>query len=200
MNQKSRQTASSKVGKEYKLYKLLNNSNFGIDCQNSIDNCYLEPIYDDFNEISFIKKYKTIFSDEGLRDFFLPDLPRNEIEQTFQAKIFALNKNDPTFEARKKYLERKKEEEPEAVDSFEKSKRSKKRKFKTVDEKISSCFDLRKTKMLIEFNEVESASIKSFAVRKKKSNKSNHKIYVRKITNVCQTFTQKFHIFLGRST
>ena len=88
MNQKSHQTASSKVGKEYKLYKLLNNSNFGIDCQNSIDNCYLEPIYDDFNEISFIKKYKTIFSDEGLRDFFLPDLPRNEIEQTFQAKIF----------------------------------------------------------------------------------------------------------------
>ena len=170
MNQKSRQTASSKVGKEF--YKLLNNSNFGIDCQNNIDNCYLEPIYDDFNEISFIKKYTTIFSDEGLRDFFLPDLPRNEIEQTFQAKIFALNKNDPTFEARKKYLERKKEEEPEAVDSFEKSKRSKKRKFKTVDEKISSCFDLRKTKMLIEFNEAESASIKSFAVRKKNAIKA----------------------------
>ena len=37
MNQKSRQTASSKVGKEF--YKLLNNSNFGIDCQNNTDNC-----------------------------------------------------------------------------------------------------------------------------------------------------------------
>ena len=46
MNQKARQTASSLVQK--KFYKLLNNSNFGIDCRNNIDNCYLEPAYDDF--------------------------------------------------------------------------------------------------------------------------------------------------------
>lgn len=64
MNQKSRQTASSKVEKDF--YKLLNNNNFGIDCQNNIDNCYLEPIYEDFNEISYIKRYTTIFSDESL--------------------------------------------------------------------------------------------------------------------------------------
>ena len=47
MNQKSRQTASSKVEKDF--YKLLNNSKFGIDCRNNIDNCYLEPIYDDID-------------------------------------------------------------------------------------------------------------------------------------------------------
>ena len=62
MNQKSRQTTSSKVEKDF--YKLLNNSNFGIDSRNNIDNCYLEPIYDDFYEISYIKKYTTIFFDE----------------------------------------------------------------------------------------------------------------------------------------
>ena len=44
MNQKSRQTASIKVEKDF--YKLLNNSNFGIDCRNSIDNCSFEIIYD----------------------------------------------------------------------------------------------------------------------------------------------------------
>ena len=44
MNQKSRQTASIKVEKDF--YKLLNNSNFGIDCRNSIDNCSFELIYD----------------------------------------------------------------------------------------------------------------------------------------------------------
>lgn len=43
----------------------------------------------------------------------------------------------------------------------------KKRKFKTIDEKITSCSDPRNTKMLIEFNEAESASVKSFAVKKK---------------------------------
>ena len=49
MNQKARQTASSSVEKYF--YKLLNNSNFGIDCRNNMDNCYLEPLYDDFSEI-----------------------------------------------------------------------------------------------------------------------------------------------------
>ena len=167
MNQKSRQTASSKVEKDF--YKLLNNNNFGIDCQNNIDNCYLEPIYEDFNEISYIKRYTTIFSDESLAKeiFFLPDLLRKEIEQTFQGRIFALNKEDPTYEARKKYLERKKEEEIDAANSFEKNKKRKKRKFKTIDEKISSYSDPRKTKMIMEFN--ESASTESFAVKKKMS-------------------------------
>ena len=42
MNKKSRQTTSSKVEKEF--YKVLNNSNFGIDCRNNIYNCYLESI------------------------------------------------------------------------------------------------------------------------------------------------------------
>ena len=77
INQKSHQTASSKVEKDF--YKLLNNSNFGIDCQNNIGNRYLEPIYDDVNKISYIKRYTTIFSHKSLRDFFLPYLLRKEI-------------------------------------------------------------------------------------------------------------------------
>ena len=58
MNQKSHQTASSKVEKD--SYKLLNNSNFGTDCRNDTDKCYLEPIYDDINEVGFIKQYTNI--------------------------------------------------------------------------------------------------------------------------------------------
>ena len=107
MNKKSRQTATSSVEKDF--YKLLNNSNFGIDCRNNIDNCTLEPIYDDFSEIAYIKNYTTIFNDETLRDFFSPPLLRQEIIQIYDAKIFALNKEDPTYEARKKYFESKKE-------------------------------------------------------------------------------------------
>ena len=102
-NQKARQTASSSVEKDF--YKLLNNSNFGIDCRNNLDNCYLEPLYDDFSEISYIKKFTTIFNDETFLDFFRPSLLREEISQTFQAKIFALNKEEMTYEARKKYYE-----------------------------------------------------------------------------------------------
>ena len=53
MNRYSKQKANSSVEKYF--YKLLNNSNFGIDCQNNIDNCVFEPIYDEIGEIGYIK-------------------------------------------------------------------------------------------------------------------------------------------------
>ena len=43
----------------------------------------------------------------------------------------------------------------------------KKRKFQEVSEKTNECLDPRKTKMIVEFNNHESTSIKSFAVKKK---------------------------------
>ena len=104
MNQKARQTASSSVEKDF--YKLLNNSNFGIDCRNNIDNQYLEPIYDDFLEILSIKKFATIFSNDTFHDFFSPSILREEITQTFQSKVFASNKEETTYEVRKKYYEK----------------------------------------------------------------------------------------------
>ena len=69
-----------------------------------------------------------MFGDESYRDFFQPNLLGQETEQTFEAKIFALDKNDQTYEAKKKYLERKREEDLDAVDSFGK-KRTKIKKF-----------------------------------------------------------------------
>lgn len=58
MNQKARQKTTSLV--QHDFYKLLSNSNFEIDCRNNIDNCMLEPIYDEISEISYIKKFDTI--------------------------------------------------------------------------------------------------------------------------------------------
>ena len=68
MNPKSRQTATSSVEKDF--YKLLNRSNFGIDCRINVDNCYVEPFYDDFSEISYIKNFTTILNDATFRNFF----------------------------------------------------------------------------------------------------------------------------------
>ena len=59
------------------------------------------------------------------------------------------------------------EEELDAVGfCLEKSKNKGKKKFQNIDEKIEDCLDPRKTKMIIEFNNREPASIKSFAVKK----------------------------------
>ena len=40
-------------------------------------------------------------------------------------------------------------------------------KFKNIDEKITDCLDPRKTRMVIDFSDRKSVSIKSFAVKKK---------------------------------
>ena len=58
------------------------------------------------------------------------------------------------------------EKELDSVESFAKSKNKRKRKFKNVDEKIAESQDPRKTKIVIEFNNHEAASIKSIAVKK----------------------------------
>ena len=68
MKQKLRQAATSKVEKDF--YKLLNNSNFGIDCRNNIDNSKLELIYGGIDEISYIKKFTNLMGDYRYRDFF----------------------------------------------------------------------------------------------------------------------------------
>ena len=63
MNQKSRQAALASVERDF--CELLNNTNFGIDCRSNIYNCILEPLYDDLDEIPYIKKLTTIFSDDA---------------------------------------------------------------------------------------------------------------------------------------
>ena len=77
-----------------------------------------------------------------------------------------MNKDDPRYEARKEYFQNKMDKKLDDVDSFEKKKKKKRKHFQIYD-KITDCFDPRKTKMVVKFNNRESASIISFAVRKR---------------------------------
>ena len=92
---------------------------------------------------------------------------REEINAIFNENLFSLNNEEPSYEARKKYFEKKKDKELDAVDSFEKTKKAKKRKIQDVEDKISHYLNPGKTKMIIDFKDRDSASIKSFAVKKK---------------------------------
>ena len=94
---------------------------------------------------------------------------KEEIIQTFQVRIFALDKNDLIYEARKEYFENKMDDELDSVESFVKLRNKTKRKFKDIGEKIAESLDARKTKMVLEFNDHEAASIKSIAVKKRSS-------------------------------
>ena len=71
MNQKSRQLSKNDVEKDF--FKLMNNSNFGYDCRNNLDNCKFNPILDELGEISYINRYHNIF-DEKVSNFVSTDL------------------------------------------------------------------------------------------------------------------------------
>ena len=67
MNQKARQEASDKVESDF--CKLLNNSNFGYECRNNLDNLNFEPINDELNELNFTKKYHSNLYDLSIKQF-----------------------------------------------------------------------------------------------------------------------------------
>ena len=122
MNQKSRQKATSSVERDF--YKLLNNANFGIDCRDNVNNRYFEPIYDEISEISYIKKFDSICDNKKYRNFCDIELMKEEVEDKYNGLIFELEPFDPTFEARKYFLQSKKEIDLDSIESMSAHKKT----------------------------------------------------------------------------
>ena len=82
MNQTSRQNAKNNIEKDF--FKLMNNANFGFDCRNNANNTKFEPIIDEMNEITYIKKYYNLFDkrvDKFVRSEILEQQINSEYEQ-----------------------------------------------------------------------------------------------------------------------
>ena len=47
MNHRAKQNAKNSIEKDF--YKLMNNSNFGYDCRNNLDNCQFVSIFDELH-------------------------------------------------------------------------------------------------------------------------------------------------------
>ena len=95
MNQKSKQQSRNKVEKDF--YKLMNNSNFGYDCRNNLDNCKFVPIFDKYNELTYIHRYHDIF-DQKISQFVTSELLRADIEEKFNDKLSKFDKEDRFYE------------------------------------------------------------------------------------------------------
>ena len=87
---------------------------------------------------------------------------REDIEQTFNGELVAVDPNDPTFAARKYSIN---VERAENLDALESMSEYKKNKFFDIDLKIGNSVKSKTTKMLADFNCLDSASIQSFAVK-----------------------------------
>ena len=90
MNQKSRQKAEINVEKDF--FKLLN-TYFRYDCRNNLDNCIFEPICDELDEITYLKKYNSLF-DRSLSSFVNLKLIGDKVERDYNEKTLKIKAND----------------------------------------------------------------------------------------------------------
>ena len=120
MNQKSRQESKNSIEKDF--YKLMDNSNFGYDCRNNIDNCKFVPIFDQYNEITFINQYRNVF-DEKVSQFVTSDLLKEQIEETYNDKLMKLDPGDRFYEIELETIKLERLSSLEAAEKLDQSKK-----------------------------------------------------------------------------
>ena len=164
MNQKSRQLSKNNIEKDF--YKLMNNSNFGYDCRNNLDNCEFVPIFDELKEITYINRYFNFF-DPRVSKFVTGDLIRQQIEETYNDKLIKLDKEDKFYAIKLNSLKAKRMSDLDTADNFDK-KIKKIRRLNLIDytKRKDEALRDQKIKSLIDFDEEYCSSIRSLAVKK----------------------------------
>ena len=127
MNQKSRQQSKNNIEKDF--YKLMNNSNFGYDCRNNLDNCKFVPIFDELKEITYINRYHNIF-DPKICEFVTPDLLKADVEEKFNNKLMKLDKEDKFYEIKLQTLKTERLTDLESAEKFEQRKKKNEKRTK----------------------------------------------------------------------
>ena len=89
MNQNLQQNWQNKIEKDF--YKLLNNFSYGHDCSNNLGNCIFEPIFNELEEITYIKRYHNLF-DSKISGFVNSELIEKKIEEIYTSELIKIKK------------------------------------------------------------------------------------------------------------
>ena len=145
----------------------MNNVDFGYDCRNNLDNCQFTPIFDEMNEVTYLKRCYDYF-DKEVSKFVSSDLVRDEVEENYSDSVMKLSKDDKFYQVKLTALKAEKQQDLESVEAFEKKNKKMKRK-RTIVENMSrheEPYKNYKIKSIIGFDEEHTNSIKSLAVEK----------------------------------
>ena len=165
MNQKSRQQAKNDIEKDF--YKLMNNANFGFDCRNDADSLKFDPLIDEINEITYIKKYHNLF-DPKIKKFVSSKILEDHIEKEYNDELFKIKDDDPFKDLRLNQLKNEKLTQLDAVECLKRQERKRKKRIKKddLDLRTEKLLQDRKVKTMIDFEYNASNSIKSIAIKK----------------------------------
>ena len=144
----------------------MNNSNFGYDCRNNLDNCKFVPIFDEFKEITYIGRHWNFF-DSRVSQFVTTDLIKQDVEKKYNGTLMKLDKEDKFYNIKLSTMNADRLTNLEAAETFKKTKQKRnKKKLKLIDysERKNEALKNKKFKRLIDFDEDYSSSIKPLAV------------------------------------
>ena len=166
-NQKFRQEAESKIESDF--WKLLHNSNFGYHCRNNLDNCYFQPIRDEMNELSFIRRYYNNLFDKDISPVITSRILEDKITRKFNDERQKLTEDDPFFSVKMHSLEKRRKSEQEAVDKFkQKEKKTQERNsLNSLSDAMEKANKNEKIKTITDLSDNDTASIKALAIKKK---------------------------------
>ena len=167
MNQKARQEATDKVESDF--CKLLNNSNFGYDCRNNLDNLTFQPIRDELNELNFIKKYYTNLYNSSIKEFVTSKVIEEDINERYNNEMLKVKPNDKFYSSKVSSIENRKRSETESLEKLKEreSKHHKKKDLHSYFDVMDKASNDTKIKNVIDFSEQDVASVKAIAVKKK---------------------------------
>ena len=97
----------------------MNNVNFGFDCRNNANNLKFEPLIDEINELTYIKKYYNLV-DSKINNFVNSEILEKNIIQEFEQEIALVKDNDPFKNARIVELENKRQTDIDSLDCLKK--------------------------------------------------------------------------------
>ena len=165
MNQKSRQTAKNKIESDF--FKLLSNANFGYDCKNNLGNCVFEPINDEINELSFIRRYYNNMFDKDIAPFINARILQDEITEKINNERQKIKESDPFFTAKIRSLENRRNIDEKALDKFKQKeiKDHKRTRLLSYSDRMEQAVKNQKIKNITDFCDQDTASIKSLGVK-----------------------------------
>ena len=100
------------------MKKISTSFNFGYDCRNNLDNCKLESICDEINELSYIRNYYKSLFDDQLTPFVNSAILEQEINNRFNDEMQKIKKDDPFRGAKIQHLKHRKASDQEALEQF----------------------------------------------------------------------------------
>ena len=107
---------------------MLNNANFGYDCRNDLDNCTFQPIRDEINELSFIKRYHSNLYNKDLEQFITAKVLQEDINERFNNERQKIKETGKCFAAKVRSIENRRNAENEALESVKKREKNSIRK------------------------------------------------------------------------